>query len=190
VSSPAPTRLVRSISRRYEEQGFPTTGFFTRALLSSYAAADSISPSRSFLEFGSVPVGTTSSAQSVTFTLSLDTNHTFNFFHNTGVDAQLDLALASSPCSNSNLSCTYNFTFAPTAPGHFRDIATFVLESVEIIDGRTNLFDVATTVDVEGTGVVKSAVPVPGPIVGAGLPGLLLASGGLLGWWRRRQKIA
>jgi uncharacterized protein (TIGR03118 family) len=56
-------------------------------------------------------------------------------------------------------------------------------------DPNALYFDAGINGEVDGLfGEIQVAPSsVPGPIAGAGLPGLILAGGGLLGWWRRRR---
>jgi hypothetical protein len=74
----------------------------------------------------------------------------------------------------------FSFSFGPTAP-HDTNLVRGIGNDFSFIDGTANTITLT-----EGNALAAS--PVPGPIVGAGIPGLMLGALSVLGWWRRRSE--
>jgi hypothetical protein len=64
------------------------------------------------------------------------------------------------------------------------------VEKQTIIGGGAVTVVAAGAGTVTGDTIQNNIKVTPGPVIGAGLPGLVAACVGLLAWWRRRQKIA
>lgn len=82
--------------------------------------------------------------------------------------------------------CGFALIFHPLSAGIHFGTVTLSGTEFDIFGAAINTF-CCVSVSLRGSTPIEA---VPGPIVGGGLPGLVLAFGGALAWWRRRRQVA
>ena len=161
----------------YEPDGFNGTNGHSNVPASSVGVGPSFltaGPGIGFNAFWN-NTGTTSADAVLTFTVTAPATTPIVDFHlllDGVVGSVLDVgSLSNGVTVSSSDNLEHAATFAPVT-------SLLVIDDIGVNPGGTI------------SSVEKAFSQVPGPIAGAGLPGLILAGAGLLGWWRRRKKIA
>jgi hypothetical protein len=193
-----------------EDAGAPTTINTGQSAASVGPISPAATPNFTFIVTGStqgfLPPPDLLNAQNITVSSTTPTSHTLHL----EVDATGIAGISGLQDFLSHFDVTGQ-TPAWSTSG-FTDINGIILRSAGPFTGGTSVgadfhdianvndpfnvsahWDITTNGVAGGTnlGIVLSATPVPGPLVGAGLPGLLAAFGfGGWQWTRRRKKVA